>query len=91
MRAKDQSQDVSLVTNKDIIGIDEAEALEGIKRGMADVEAGRVTPLGEFKKELPEEARNTASFSVTPQNDSRPTRPPQAASLPHLSKLDGPG
>jgi len=52
MRAKNQSQDVSLVTNQDIVGIDEAEALEGIKRGLADVEAGRVTPLGEFEKSL---------------------------------------
>ncbi len=32
--------------------IDELEALEGIKRGLADVEAGRVTPLAEFEKEF---------------------------------------
>lgn len=30
--------------------IDEMEALEGIKRGLADVEAGRVTPLEKFEK-----------------------------------------
>jgi len=34
--------------------VDELEALESIKRGLADVEAGRVTPLswfeGEFRK-----------------------------------------
>jgi prevent-host-death family protein len=32
--------------------IDGLEALEGIKRGLADVEAGRVTPLREFEKEF---------------------------------------
>ena len=32
--------------------VDELEALEGIKRGLADVEAGRVTPLGQFEKEF---------------------------------------
>lgn len=32
--------------------LDELEALEGIKRGLADVEAGRVTPLAEFEKEF---------------------------------------
>jgi len=32
--------------------MDELEALEGIKRGLADVEAGRVTPLREFEKEF---------------------------------------
>jgi predicted transcriptional regulator len=30
--------------------VDEMEALEGIKRGLADVEAGRVTPLRNFEK-----------------------------------------
>ena len=30
--------------------VDEMEALDGIKRGLADVEAGRVTPLKEFEK-----------------------------------------
>lgn len=34
--------------------VDELEALEGIKRGRADVEAGRVTPLRQFEKELRE-------------------------------------
>jgi prevent-host-death family protein len=29
--------------------LDEIEALEGIRRGLADVEAGRVTPLKEFE------------------------------------------
>ena len=52
MRAKDQSQDVSLVTNQDIVGIDEAEALEGIKRGLADVDGGRVTPIEKFEKDF---------------------------------------
>ncbi len=28
--------------------LDELEALEGIKRGIADAEAGRITPLKEF-------------------------------------------
>lgn len=32
--------------------IDELEALEGIKRGLADVEAGRVMPLEDFEKEF---------------------------------------
>jgi PHD/YefM family antitoxin component YafN of YafNO toxin-antitoxin module len=32
--------------------VDELEALDGIKRGLADVKAGRVTPLGQFEKEL---------------------------------------
>jgi hypothetical protein len=32
--------------------MDELEELEGIKRGVADVEAGRVTPLKEFEKEF---------------------------------------
>ena len=32
--------------------VDELEALEGIKRGLADVAAGRVTPLREFEKEF---------------------------------------
>ena len=32
--------------------MDEMEALEGIKRGLADVEAGRVTPLEDFEKEF---------------------------------------
>jgi hypothetical protein len=30
--------------------MDKLEGLEGIKRGVADVEAGRVTPLKEFEK-----------------------------------------
>lgn len=32
--------------------IDELEALEGIKRGLADVKAGRVTPLEDFEREF---------------------------------------
>jgi PHD/YefM family antitoxin component YafN of YafNO toxin-antitoxin module len=32
--------------------VDEMEALEGIQRGLADVEAGRVAPLKEFEKEF---------------------------------------
>ncbi|MGD0363173.1 MAG: type II toxin-antitoxin system Phd/YefM family antitoxin [Bryobacteraceae bacterium] len=32
--------------------IDEMEALEGIKRGLADVEAGKVTPLEKFEKDF---------------------------------------
>ena len=32
--------------------IDEMEALEGIRRGVADVEAGRVTPLEKFEKDF---------------------------------------
>ena len=32
--------------------VDELEALEGIKRGLRDVEAGRVTPLRRFEKEF---------------------------------------
>jgi PHD/YefM family antitoxin component YafN of YafNO toxin-antitoxin module len=32
--------------------VDEMEALEGIKRGLADVEAGRLTPLEKFEKEF---------------------------------------
>ena len=32
--------------------VDELETLEGIKRGMADVAAGRATPLGEFENEF---------------------------------------
>ena len=32
--------------------VDELEALEGIKRGLADVKAGLVTPLRQFEKEF---------------------------------------
>ncbi len=32
--------------------IDELEALSGIKRGLTDVAAGRVTPLKKFEKEF---------------------------------------
>ena len=32
--------------------IDEIEALNGIKQGLADVEAGRVTPLRQFEQEF---------------------------------------
>ena len=32
--------------------VDELEALEGIKRGLADVEAGRVTSLRQFESEF---------------------------------------
>ena len=32
--------------------LDELEALEGIKRGLADVKAGRVTSVGDFEKEF---------------------------------------
>jgi PHD/YefM family antitoxin component YafN of YafNO toxin-antitoxin module len=35
-----------------LVYIDEMEALEGIKRGLADVEAGRVTPLKKFEKDF---------------------------------------
>jgi prevent-host-death family protein len=34
--------------------VDELEALEGIKRGLADVAAGRVTPLRQFESEFRE-------------------------------------
>lgn len=32
--------------------VDELEALESIRRGLADVEAGRVTPLSQFESEF---------------------------------------
>jgi prevent-host-death family protein len=32
--------------------MDELEALEGIKRGSADMDAGRATPLREFEREF---------------------------------------
>ena len=32
--------------------VDEMEALNGIKRGLADVRAGRVTPLKHFEKQF---------------------------------------
>lgn len=32
--------------------VDELEAIEGIRRGLADVEAGRVTPVKEFEKQF---------------------------------------
>jgi len=32
--------------------IDDMEALEGIKRGLADVQAGRVTPIEKFEKDF---------------------------------------
>ncbi len=32
--------------------IDEMEALEGVKRGLADVAAGRVTPVEKLEKDL---------------------------------------
>jgi predicted transcriptional regulator len=31
---------------------DESDTLRGIERGLADVEAGRVTPLAEFAEEV---------------------------------------
>ena len=34
--------------------VDELEALNGIKRGLADVEAGRVMPLRQFESEFRE-------------------------------------
>ncbi len=34
--------------------MDELEAVEGIKHGLADVEAGRVTPLRKFEREFRE-------------------------------------
>jgi prevent-host-death family protein len=37
--------------------IDEMEALEGIKRGLADVEAGRVTPLEKFDMDFRKKPR----------------------------------
>ena len=37
--------------------IDEMEALEGIKRGLADVEAGRVPPLEKFEKDFRKKPR----------------------------------
>ena len=52
MRAQGNMLDVSLDINKDIGYIDEAEPLEGIKRGLADVDAGRVTPLEKFEKDF---------------------------------------
>lgn len=35
--------------------VDELEALESMKRGLADVEAGRVTPLRQFEREFRKE------------------------------------
>jgi len=32
--------------------VDQIEALAGIEQGLADVEAGRVTPLGKFEREF---------------------------------------
>ncbi len=32
--------------------LDELEALQGIERGLADVEAGRVTPLADFERKF---------------------------------------
>lgn len=32
--------------------VEELEALEGIQRGLADVEAGRTTPLRQFEREF---------------------------------------
>ena len=52
MRAKNQLQDVRLDIHKDIACVGEAEALEGIKRGLADVDAGRVTPVGKFEQDF---------------------------------------
>ncbi len=37
--------------------IDELEALEGIKRGLADIAAGRVTSLEDFERELRKKQR----------------------------------
>jgi hypothetical protein len=44
--------------------IDELETLEGIKRGLADVEAGRVTPLREFEKS----SGRSMAFQVVPDD-----------------------
>lgn len=46
---KGRTPDINLGMNEDLACIDEAEALEGIRRGLADVEAGRVRPLEEFE------------------------------------------
>jgi len=43
--------------------VDETEALQGIKRGLADVKAGRVTPLKTFEKEF----RSTHGLSRRPR------------------------
>jgi prevent-host-death family protein len=48
--------------------IDELEALEGIRRGLADVAAGRVTPLGEFEAEFRAE-RGILSFPLRRRQD----------------------
>jgi hypothetical protein len=55
MHAKDRMLDINLGIKKDIVYIvyiDEAEAIAGIKRGLADVEAARVTLLEEFEKDF---------------------------------------
>jgi predicted transcriptional regulator len=63
MCAKVRRPDTNLDINKNIACIGEAEALEGIKRGLADVGAGRVTPLEELarafqkKHEIPRPSR----------------------------------
>ena len=46
--------------------IDEMEALEGIKRWLADVDGGRVTPLRKFEEEFRTKTWPTSSLSLTP-------------------------
>jgi prevent-host-death family protein len=41
--------------------MEELEALEGIQRGRADVEAGRVTPLREYETEFRKKATKSRS------------------------------
>jgi predicted transcriptional regulator len=48
----DRTLDMNLGIGEDLDSIDEAEALEGIRRGLADVEAGRVTPPEKFEKDF---------------------------------------
>jgi hypothetical protein len=52
MRTKHHMLNIGPGFNEDIPRIDEAEAFEGIKRGLADVKAGRVTPLREFERDF---------------------------------------
>ena len=48
----------------------EMKALDGIRRGLADVEAGRVTPLKQFESEFrAQTTRLTKSLSLTPHSN----------------------
>jgi hypothetical protein len=54
---------------------DELDSLEGIKRGLADVEAGRVTTLEDFEREF--KAQRGLLDTCSPPSSISPTSRPK--------------